>query len=380
MTRRERLALLAGPLLAAGCAAARLPPVTDAGFSLERDEKLLWRDAEEFRRSAERSGALHADEALDRYLTGLARKLAPPAAVGRLRVSVRVLGDHRPGAFALPDGGIYLTTGMLARIEDEAQLATLIGHELIHAVDRHAVVEYRTFKNGAAVTAVLPGAQVLGLGALGTKAAVTGYSRELEREADAKGFALMVAAGYDARRAPGLFEHLAAWLEEEDVEEPYFFGTHPRVRERLESFRELARAAPAGRRAEVGQARYRAAVADLLLANARLTLSAGRPEAAARDARRHLQDRPRSAAAHALLGDAARRGAEGAGDPAEHYRRAIDLDPRCAEAHRGLGSVLAERGDRAGARAALAKYLALRPDAEDRAWVKTDLESLGRKP
>ena len=179
-----------------------------------------------------------------------------------------------------------MTTGLLARVEDEAQLALVLGHEVTHATHRHATVEYRTFKNGAALSAAIPGAGVLGLGALGTKAAVTGYSREFEREADATGLAAVAAAGYEVASAVKVFEHLRDWIVEEKEDEPYFLGDHPRIAERIETMAAL-RAAPGfkapGR--DRGEVRYRAAVRGILLANARLDLAAGRFGRAERGAR-----------------------------------------------------------------------------------------------
>lgn len=362
--------------LLGGCTAARVAPVTSGAFAPERDERLLWSQAEELQAEADRSGALDEDAALARYVNEVALKLLPPAARERLPVRVRVLADPHLNAFALPNGGIFLTTGMLARMDNEAQLATVLAHELVHALNRHSLVEYRTFKNSAAVSAAIPGAGLLGLGALGTKAAVTGYSRELERESDAQGFTLLTGAGYAAAEAPRVFQHLIASRDEDEEDEPFFFGSHPRMAERLESFERLAKGAKPG--GEVGQARYDAAVRESLLRTARLELAAGRFAHAERVASRYLKLRPRGAGGWAVLGDVAlqQKGKDAPARALAHYRKAAALDPACAEAQRGLGTVLARQGERAAARAALRKYLQLRPSAEDRGWVEADLQAL----
>lgn len=375
----SRVARLAGAglaLLLAGCIApqraARLPPVTAPGFAMERDEKHLWREAAELDERARKSGAVLADAALERYLVGVARKLTPRAALDRLDVRVRVLEAAAPTAFVTPDGAVFVSMGMLARLENEAQLAMVLGHELTHAVNRHSIVEYRTFKSGAALAAALP----FSLGALGTMAAVTGYSRDLEVEADEGGLALVAAGGWDVREAPRPFEHLAAWVKAEEIEEPFFFSTHPRLQERVESARALVRTRHAGRAGgEVGAQRYRAAVREVVLGAARLDLAAGRFDAAERGARDHLALAPRSAPAWALLGDVARQKGD-ADEALARYRQAVSLDARCPEAQRGLGQALARKGDHAGARAALSAYLRLRPDAPDRAWIDAELAGL----
>ncbi len=373
----RRAAAAAAIAVLSGCLAptraARLPPVTAPGFVMDRDERNLWREAAELDDRARKSGAVRADAALERYLLGVARKLLPRAALERLDVRVRVVESPALTAFVAPDGGVFVTMGLLARLENEAQLAVVLGHELVHAVNRHAIVEYRTFKSGAALAAALP----FFLGDLGMKAAVTGYSRDLEREADGEGLGLAAAAGYDAREGPRPFEHLAEWVKEEGIEEPFFFASHPRLEERIESLRALVATRHAGRgEGEVGARRYRAAVREVVLGAAQLDLAAGRFGAAERGARAYLELAPRSAEGWTLLGDAARqRGA--ADDALAHYRTAVAQDAGCPEAQRGLGQALARRGDRSGARAALRTYLRLRPDAADRGWIDAELAELG---
>lgn len=372
---------LAGALALSGCAAARLPPVTEGELVMDHDEQHLWKEAAEAVEDARHSGALDPDAALERYLAGVVKRLLPPRAAARLRAHVYVVADPRLDAFTLSDGSVFASSGLLCRLENEAQLAVLLGHELVHAMNRHVVVEYRTAKNSAAVSASFGGG--LGLGRLGAAAAVAGYSRDLEREADAQGLALAVKAGYDAREAPRPFQHFLAWMKEEELDEPFLFADHPRLKDRISDYQELlatAYAAQAG--SDKGEQRYLAAVRELFLRNARLDLAAGRFGPAERGAQRYLELRPRSAAALALLGDAARqRGGAGAeAKAAERYRQALAADPACAEAQRGLGLTLARGADRKGARAALRRYLELRPRAEDRAWIEADLAELEGKP
>lgn len=380
MTARSSARLLPAILAAtvlAGCIApraARLPPVTAPGFSMERDEKHLWREAAELEARARKSGAVLADPALERYLLGVAKKLAPKGALDRLDVRVRILESASLTAFVTPDGCVFISMGLLARLDDEAQLAMVMGHELVHAVNRHSIVEYRTYKSGAALGSVLP----FSLGTLGTLAAVTGYSRDLEVEADAEGLGLLVAGGWDPQGANRPFEHLAAWVKEEEIEEPFFFSTHPRLEERIESVSALLKSRYAGRKGgEVGAARYRAAVREVVLGAARLDLASGRFDAAERGAKDYLELAPRSAVAWALLGDVARQRGD-ADEAFARYRKAVALDAACPEGQRGLGQALARRGDHAAARAALTAYLKLRPDAVDRAWIDEELAKLPR--
>jgi predicted Zn-dependent protease len=377
-----RLCAAAALALEAGCVvprAERVPPVTAPGYRLDADEARLWREAAELEARARKSGAVLDDRALERYLAGVARRLAPRGALEHLDVRVRVIETPALAAFITPDAAIFVSMGLLSRLENEAQLAMVLGHELTHAVNRHHLVEYRTYKGGIDSTAGLP----FGLGSLGTQAAVTGYSRDLEQEADEQGLGLVAAGGWDVREAPRPFEHLAEWVKEERIQEPYSFASHPRLKERIESTRALLEERYGRQRAagDAGKDRYRQAVREVILATARLDLAAGRFGVAERGAEDYLALNPRSAAAMTVLADAARQRGGKDERALELYRKAAALDPGCAEAQRGLGLALARRDDRAGARAALRAYLRLAPAAVDRAWIEGELAELdGRKP
>lgn len=379
MTRRVLVVAAASAALAVGCVvprAARLPPLTSANVTMERDERLLRKEAADLDERARKSGAVRAEPALEQYLLGVARRLTPRAAQPRLEQRVRVIDSPSLTAFTVADGGIYVSTGLLARLESEAQLAVVLAHEIVHAVNRHGVVTYRTFKKGAAMAvSSLP----FSLGEAGMMAAVSGYSRDLEREADVDGLALVAAAGLDVTQAKRPFEHFAEWVKEEKIKEPYVYATHPRLKERMESYDELLASRYKGRKGgEAGAERYRAATAHVVLAAARLDLAAGRFGAAARAAKGYLAFGPRPAEAHALLGDVARQArVKGSEETAlDHYRKAVALDASCPEAQRGLGFALARQGDRDAARGALESYLRLRPAAVDRKWVEGELANL----
>ena len=182
-------AIVAG-LLISGCATTRLPPVTSKDYAVESDEKSIWTQSGEMEEAFRKSGLLYADSALEAYLNGVAGKLAPPEASGRVAFRVRVVKNPHLNAFALANGAVFVHTGLLSRMENEAQLATLLAHEMTHSTHRHAVKSYRDVKNKSvwlATTVAIAGDVGTLLGGLGTLASVTGYSRELETEADVEG-------------------------------------------------------------------------------------------------------------------------------------------------------------------------------------------------
>ena len=207
--------------LLAGCASTNVPPMGYRGqpFRPEADERAMWSQAEKEEEKLAKTGKLYEDPLLEEYLSGVAARLVPAEiqTAGAPPIRVAVFRDPALNAFAMPNGKVYVHTGLLARVENEAQLAAILGHELTHVTNRHALKFNRDARNkrigftvlGAAAAigaAVAAGSQArqgnyvtaevlratsnifLGLGLqLAFLAAVNGYGRDLEREADAEG-------------------------------------------------------------------------------------------------------------------------------------------------------------------------------------------------
>lgn len=390
---RRIVTTLLAALVAGGCASMSVAPIGkgDSSFQLEADERRIWSRAEEEERRLDASGFLHHDAELEAYLNGVLDRLVP-AGVSReqLPLRVRVLRNPLLSAFTYPNGVIYVHTGILARMDNEAQLATLLAHELTHATHRHAVTQFRDVQNKTAFVATVGvlgapfgaiGALVQLIGGVGAMAAIYGYSQEQEGEADREGLALMARAGYDAREAPKLFAHLKRWVQDEKKPEPFFFGTHPRLAERIASYESLLATefSSAGNDAgRVGDAEFLRRTTALILDNAALDLQAGRFAQTQKGVRKYVTLSPNHAQAYYLLGESHRR----TNDPKQreeamgHYRKAIAVDARFADAYRGLGTLHYQAGDRSAARDAFARYLELAPDAKDRAYIKQILDEL----
>jgi predicted Zn-dependent protease len=372
-----------------GCATTTLPPVTSKGFTLEEDEERLWRRSEEEQKVLNNSGLLYKDKELEGYLNEVARRLQPPEVFERIPFRIKVLKNPYLNAFAFPNGVIYLHTGILARMENEAQLATLLAHEMTHATHRHAVKGFRDIKNKSAFLATIRvtlgglgggvGDIVTLLGTVGTLAAVTGYSRGLETEADIEGLRLMVNAGYDPKEAPKLFIHLKKELEEEDIKEPFFFGTHPRLKERIRNYENLLKNKYAGHSGGIKNSRlFMEKIEKLILDNARLDLKAGRFKTAQRGIERYLTLRPDDPGAYYLLGEVFRqRGEEGDIEKAkEYYEKAITIDPSYPDPLKGIGLIFYKKGEKDNAKRHLELYLSLSPEAQDRAYIEEYIKTL----
>jgi len=366
-----------------GCATTSLPPVTTGGFVFEDDEKRLWLRSEEEQEVLNDSGLIYEDEELEVYLNEIAKKIQPPEIFEHISFNVKVIENPYLNAFAFPNGIIYVHTGILARMENEAQLATILAHEMTHATHRHAVEQFRKIKN---MTAFLATVQVtvggLGggygdlavlLGTIGTVAAVTGYSRELETEADMEGLNRIIEAGYDPTEAPKLFIHLKKGLEEEKRKEPFFFGTHPRLKERIRNYETFLETKYQGQRGGIKNSEtFLEKIDKLILDNACLDLNLGRFKIAERGVAKYLTIGGNDPKAYCLLGEICReRGEEGDKEKAkEHYQRAISLDPSYPEAHKGIGLIYYKQGENALAKKSLETYLSLSPGASDRAYIE----------
>jgi len=354
----------------AGCASTNLSPHAGPRLALEEDEKRIWLLSEDGEKRLNRSGLVEESPELEAYLAGIMRKLFPDLP---FEWRIRVVRDGSMNAFALPNGAIYLHSGLLAQMENEAQLAALLGHEGTHAVNRHAVKGHRELLNKSTLYAAV----TLGGwgGGLFTTASVTGYHRDLEKEADTEGYRRMVAAGYDPSEAPKLFRILERWIEETGVKEPYFFSTHPKVRERIESFESLI--AASGGKGVDHRERFLAKTRNIVLESSRLDLQAGRYESALRGTDKYISISGGEAKGHFLRGEVFRQ-RNGAGDgekPAEEYRLAISADASYPEPYRALGLIYYKKAEMEQARLYLEKYLSLAPSALDRPYIEGYLRS-----
>jgi predicted Zn-dependent protease len=185
------------------------------------------------------------DEPLNRYLADLNGRIAGRSHRPNLPYSCRALNANYVNAYTFPAGSIGITRGILLEMDNEAQLAGLLGHELGHVNARHSA---QSVGQAMVASAVLTGigiaasasdrtsdwAPVIAIGGqLGASVLLASYSRDNEREADSLGMAYMTGAGYPAS---GMSE-LMGVLVRESREKPglleTMFSSHPMSEERL---------------------------------------------------------------------------------------------------------------------------------------------------
>src|SRR2546428_382579 len=227
------VSLLAGQT---GCLSTSVPPVGAEGpaFKPTSDERRLWDQAREEERKLRDKATLYQDPILEDYLNQVADRLAPPEVKGQEAIRIRVFAIKDPtlNAFTYPTASIYVHTELLARLENEAQLAVVLGHEMTHATHRHALEFERSARNkviGFSIASIAASIWVAGkagakaeqgdwrdaymvnqigniLVGLGLQlafiAAVNGFGRELERGAGGGGLGRAGGARDRPRHGP----------------------------------------------------------------------------------------------------------------------------------------------------------------------------------
>ncbi|MFI5321802.1 MAG: M48 family metalloprotease [Myxococcota bacterium] len=340
------------------------------------DERIIWEQAAHFEQALAASEEVVRDEALQAYLDGVTRsvyaRMNPPRGV-----EPRVVVVRQPliNASAAPNGLVLIYSGILARIENEAELATLLGHELAHFVRRHSLQERR--ERTATEKSERLG-RALSLGLFGGSEAssrasieqqVSGFSQRLELEADRLGFDAMRDAGYDVRQSVRMFEVVLLDEEAPTVADPFYYADHPSMESRAAHYRQLIAAAEPGA-GEIRAEPYAAATRSLIAQNIEDDLALSRVRSARRGVDRLLAFPDADGTAYLLLGEwhrlAGQAGAAGLGEAARAYERATQLAPESARAWRALGLARRDLGEASEAARALERAIELAPAALDR--------------
>jgi predicted Zn-dependent protease len=273
------------------------------------------------------------------YVNSVGQKLAS-VSDRKLPYEFVVLNNSTPNAWALPGGKIAVNRGLLVELQSEAELAAVLGHEIVHAAAKHGAqsVQRGMLLQGALIATnvaarsseyanlVVGGAQVAA-GLVHTK-----YGRDDELEADYYGMAYMSRAGYDPMAAVGLQETFIRlnegrahnWLTG-------LFSSHPPSRERVNANRITAANLPKG--GIIGRDAYQNRIASIVrnkdgydkYAKGREELQKGDRQKAFSFAQQAIKVEPREGHFYALRGDTyikERRYAEALSD----YNRAIELN------------------------------------------------------
>lgn len=268
--RVRRLGWAAALLAAAGCATNPVTNRSELSLVSEAYEVQLGRTNYEPMQQAQ-GGELTAFPDVEAYVQRVGQRLVEVSDRPHLPYEFTVLNNGTPNAWALPGGKIAVNRGLLTELENEAELAAVLSHEIVHAAAKHGA---QAMQRG-----LLTQAALIGLGAavqdhdyrdvifagagLSAQLITQRYSRSAELEADRYGIQYMAAAGYDPQAAVTLqekFVRLAEGREQDWL--TGLFASHPPSRERVAKNQQLVNAmgAPGG---TLGEMEYEAALAGL---------------------------------------------------------------------------------------------------------------------
>jgi len=250
MTRRRflRLASLSAAGLVVGCA---VDPITGKKqLMLVSEDAEIQVDKQQAPHQFSTDYGLIQDQTVTRYLDQVGKQLVPNTHRTHMPYAFHGVNATYVNAYTFPGGTMAITRGILLKMDNEAELAGLIGHELGHVNARHTAEQ---MTKSQLTAAVLTGVQaIIGskysqyadltgqLGMLGAGMLLAHYSRDNEREADSLGNRYMVQSGYNTQGFVGLMEMLNSLSKGEPGYAQVLFSTHPMSRERYESAVEAA--------------------------------------------------------------------------------------------------------------------------------------------
>ncbi|MFL6196491.1 MAG: M48 family metalloprotease [Thermoanaerobaculia bacterium] len=229
--RRTALSLVP-LLLVAGCSANPATGKQQLNFYNEQEEIALGQEADE---EIVGEVGLYEDPAVQAYVSGLGKRMAASSERPGLPWSFKVLDDPAINAFALPGGYVYVTRGILTHLGSEAELATVIGHEMGHVTARHGVNQISKqmmAMAGLGIAALFADSDtaeaVAGAAAVGLSLLFLSNSRNDESQADQLGLRYAQRSGYDLRESPELFRLLDRAEKVEGAGRlPHWLSTHP---------------------------------------------------------------------------------------------------------------------------------------------------------
>jgi predicted Zn-dependent protease len=229
-------------LLAALVSTCATNPVTgkrELSFVSESQEIAMGREYSD--QVTQEMGA-YPDSAVQRYVSGLGKELAATTERPQLPWTFTVMDDPTVNAFALPGGFIFVTRGILTHMNSEAELATVVGHEIGHVTARHSVQQMtrgQLAQIGMVAGAIASEKIAQNLGAIsqGIGALFLKYSRDDESQADGLGFRYALNDGYDVRKMVDMFAILQRISASAGQRIPEWQSTHPDPGNRIEATR-----------------------------------------------------------------------------------------------------------------------------------------------
>ena len=394
ITRRQMLWLLGASALS-GCASSPVGSGSILVGMSEEEEKATDRQVSPQQFSQD-LGAVQ-DGMLNQYLAEVGHRLDSKSHRPQMPYSYRVLNANYVNAYTFPGGAMGVTRGILVDLDNEAELAALLGHELGHVNARHAAQRQGTaMVTQAAMTGVNIIGTVAGYGGLtdlgtqlGASVLLSSYSRDNEREADALGQEYMVRAGYPASGMVGLQQLLVDQQKESPGMLQTMFSTHPMSSERRDTARQMAEGKyAASNTRDAGRERFMDNTSALRRIKPTIdscqkgeVAMAGKDYGKAEERfRMALKSTPRDYAVNVLMARCLSAQDKDA-QALEYAQTATRIYPQEAQAHKLLGVLALGQKDPAAAYEHLDSYDRLLPGDAGITFLKgVSLEGMGKRP
>lgn len=315
-----------------------------------------------------------ADPKVQAYISEVGQRLAA-VSDRKLPYEFKVLNNSVPNAWALPGGKIAINRGLLTELKSEAELAAVLGHEIVHAAAKHGAkgMQRGMLLQGAvlATTIASQGKRYSNLAQMGSSIGAqlisTKYGRNAERESDIAGMNYMSRAGYDPQGAVDLqrtFVKLSEGRRQDFISG--LFSSHPPSTERVENNIEHIATLPKG--GESGAKRFQQVMEHLIKSKpaydayeeAKKALADGNTSKAATLTQKAISIEPKEGHFHSLLGDI--KLADNRFESAErNYDKAISLNNNFFYYHLQRGLVAEKMHENADAKSYLERSLELLP-------------------
>lgn len=380
--------------------AAKVDPAYEAeALPGEEDEAELWERARSHEDNLRETDSLIDEPQVEAYIEEVAARMLGDS-IDHLGIDVNFIVIRGPvlSAFAYPYGTIGLNTGLLVRMQNEAQFGAILAHELSHFLQRHTYLEMldggrqSTIGKGLGLLAGLAMAKqtgtfdpgVMGIaGNLWENLTTSGYSKKNEYVADEEGLLLMHRAGLQIDEALPAFEALAENAVYGAADPRKMWSSHPSLEDRIDNLEKEIRRMKRDRdfmpNDGADSLSYYRAIAPVLMINSRLDIAERQFGRARESLEKFVQVRPDEPEAYFLIGETHRRANPMGPDfdaSQAAYRQALEHDPTYALALRELGMTYRQQGQDAEAKDAFERYLTHAADAADGGIIRGYLEDL----
>jgi len=363
------------------------------------EESSLWESASKHEMRLRNSGTVFHNRHVEEYMESLAERMLG-GSLDHLGINLDFVLVAEPtlSGWAYPYGTIGIHTGLLVRMDNEAQFGSILAHEISHFLQRHTYLEMldgdrqSALGKGLGFLASVAAARETGTfdkglmdftGELWTNLSTSGYSKKNEYVADEEGLELMARAGLSINESIPAFQALAENEVYGAGDPRKLWSSHPRLEDRIRNLEKEIKRTSRKKGYVAGEVPdsdiYYRGIAPVFLINAKLDINELQFRRARESLTRYVEVNPDDAEAHYLIGETYRRQNPAGPDFSSSlsaYERALAVDSSYADAHKEIGMAYRIQRENDKAAAAFERYLELAGDAPDAGIIRGYLEGL----